>query len=73
MDPHCLLTDWLRTTFPAGPPSPANRSVPSFLLPDHDGSLVSSEEMRAQGPYVLTFFHGSWCEHCVRRLKLLEA
>lgn len=73
MDPHGLLTDWLRTTFPVGPPLPANRSVPPFLLPDHEGWLVSSEEMRARGPYVLTFFHGSWCAACVTKLRDLEA
>jgi peroxiredoxin len=72
MDPHGLLSDWLRKTFPAGPPSPVNRSVPSFLLPNHEGWLVSSEDMRAQGPYVLTFFHGSWCDDCVARLKALD-
>lgn len=73
MDPHGLLSDWLRKTFPAGPPSPTSRSVPSFLLPDHEGWLVSSEDMRAQGPYVLTFFHGSWCSDCLARLKALES
>jgi peroxiredoxin len=70
MDPHGLLADWLRTTFPGGPPSLAERTVPPFLLPDADGSLVSSEDMKAQGPYVLTFFHGSWCQACIDRLKV---
>lgn len=73
MDPHCLLSEWLRTTFPAGPPSPADRSVPPFLLPDHEGLLVSSEQMRAQGPYVLMFFHGSWCADCRCRLTVLQS
>lgn len=73
MNPHSLLSDWLRVIFPAGPPSPKNRLVPPFLLPDHEGWLVSSEQMRAQGPYVLTFFHGSWCPSCVEKLKALEA
>src|SRR6202000_599984 len=72
MDPHGLLTDWLRNMFRAGPPLPASRSVPPFLLPDHEGWLVSSEEMRARGPYVLTFFHGSWCPACVAKLRALQ-
>ena len=70
MDPHVMLSEWLRTTFPAGPPSPA--SVPPFLLPDHKGGLLCSKELQAVGPYVLTFFHGSWCPGCVRKLELLE-
>jgi peroxiredoxin len=73
MDPHRLQSEWLRTMFPAGPPSPADRSVPPFLLPDHEGWLVSSEEMRAQGPYVLEFFHGSWCADCRARLAMLQS
>jgi peroxiredoxin len=73
MNPHGLMTDWLRRTFPAGPPLPANRPVPPFLLPNHDGWLVSSEELHAQGPYVLAFFHGSWCQDCIERLDALEA
>jgi peroxiredoxin len=73
MDPHDLLNEWLRTTFPAGPPSRDKRMMPSFLLPDSEGWLVSSEEMRAQGPYVITFFHGSWCGSCVEKLTLFEA
>jgi peroxiredoxin len=72
MDPHGLLADWLRTTFPGGPPSLVDRSLPPFLLPDADGWLVSSEDMRAQGPYVLSFFHGGWCGSCLRRLKIFE-
>jgi len=73
MDPHRLLSEWLRTTFPVGPPSPTDCSVPPFLLPDHEGWLVSSEEMRTQGPYVLTFFHGSWCVDCRARLTVLQS
>jgi peroxiredoxin len=71
MDPHVLLLDWLRTVFPAGPPSPS--MVPPFLLPDQEGWLISSDEMRARGPYVLSFFHGSWCPTCCAKLGRLEA
>jgi peroxiredoxin len=71
MDPHVLLSDWLRTVFPAGPPLPV--VVPPFLLPDQEGWLTSSEEMQARGPYVLSFFHGSWCPTCLAKLGRLEA
>ena len=73
MDPHRLLSEWLRTTFPAGPPSPADRSVPPFILPDHEGWLVSSAKMQAQGAYVLAFFHGSWCITCRAMLTELQS
>jgi peroxiredoxin len=72
MDPHGLLNEWLRTMFPAGLAPYAERTVPSFLLPDSEGWLISSEEMCAQGPYVLAFFHGSWCSSCVERLEYFE-
>ena len=71
MDPHVLLSDWLRTVFPAGPPWPV--VVPPFLLPDQGGWLISSDEMLARGPYVLSFFHGSWCPACLAKLGRLEA
>jgi peroxiredoxin len=73
MDLHCLLSDWLRTTSPVAAPTPANRTLPSFLLPDDEGWLVSSEALQARGPYVLTFFHGSWCPACVRTLQFFDA
>jgi peroxiredoxin len=71
MDPHALLSNWLRTVFPAGPPLPS--AVPPFLLPDQEGWLVCSDEMLARGPYVLSFFHGSWCPTCRAKLGRLEA
>jgi peroxiredoxin len=71
MDPHVVLSDWLRTVFPAGPPLPS--VVPPFLLPDQGGWLISSDEMLARGPYVLSFFHGSWCPTCLAKLGWLEA
>jgi peroxiredoxin len=73
MDPHRLLSNWLRSVFPEAPRLVANRTVPAFLLPDHRGWLVSSEELRSQGPYVLTFFHGSWCPSCIKSLRLFES
>lgn len=71
MDPHVLLSDWLRTVFPAGPPLPA--TVPPFLLPDEEGWLISSGEMQVRGPYVLSFFHGSWCPACRAKLGRIVA
>jgi peroxiredoxin len=71
MDPHVSLSDWLRTVYPVGPPLAV--TVPPFLLPDQEGWLISSGEMQARGPYVLSFFHGSWCPTCLAKLGRLEA
>ena len=34
--------------------------VPDFELANHDGRRVSSAELLAGGPMVLSFFRGSW-------------
>ncbi|HSG34821.1 MAG TPA: redoxin domain-containing protein, partial [Sphingomonadaceae bacterium] len=38
--------------------------MPSFTLPDHDGRLVSLDEILANGPAVLAFHRGHWCPYC---------
>jgi peroxiredoxin len=38
--------------------------MPSFLLPDETGSLVSLEELLRKGPVALTFHRGHWCPYC---------
>jgi hypothetical protein len=35
-------------------------TMPSFTLENHDGRLVSSGDLLAGGPLVLSFFRGSW-------------
>jgi hypothetical protein len=34
--------------------------MPAFELANHDGRRVSSEDLLAGGPLVLSFFRGSW-------------
>ena len=34
--------------------------MPTFDLANHDGRRVSSEDLLAGGPLVLSFFRGSW-------------
>lgn len=38
--------------------------MPSFLLPDETGSLVSLEELLRKGPVAFTFHRGHWCPYC---------
>lgn len=34
--------------------------MPAFALANHDGQRVSSADVLARGPMVLSFFRGSW-------------
>jgi len=34
--------------------------APDFMLPDTDGRLVSTRDLRAHGPVVVTFYRGKW-------------
>lgn len=36
------------------------QTAPAFALANHDGRRVSSGELLAGGPMVLSFFRGSW-------------
>ena len=38
--------------------------MPSFLLPDDTGHLVSLEELLQKGPIALAFHRGHWCPYC---------
>ena len=46
----------------AGTAAPAIvERLPSFLLPDQDGHLVSLESLLGDGPLVVAFVRGHWC------------
>jgi peroxiredoxin len=47
--------------------------APSFELPDHNGSVVRSSELLANGPLVICFFRGRWCPFCVGQTEALNA
>jgi peroxiredoxin len=47
----------------AGAPGPGD-SMPSFLLPDDQGRLVTLEELLESGPRVIAFHRGHWCPYC---------
>lgn len=38
--------------------------MPSFMLPDEKGRLVSLSSLLAQGPVAVMFFRGHWCPYC---------
>ena len=39
---------------------PVGTPAPAFELANHDGRRVSSSDLLAAGPLVLSFFRGSW-------------
>jgi peroxiredoxin len=39
-------------------------ALPPFMMPDHDGHLVSLSDLHADGPLVVVFHRGHWCPYC---------
>jgi peroxiredoxin len=46
--------------------------LPDFVLPDQDGRLVTSAELLADGPLILSFFRGGWCPYCGLEMVAIE-
>jgi peroxiredoxin len=46
--------------------------APVFTLDDPDGNPVSSTELLAEGPLVISFYRGVWCPYCNMELQALE-
>src|SRR5262249_22933602 len=64
-----LLSSWLRE---AGVPDgalKANEPAPDFLLPEANGRLVSSLELRQTAPLIVTFLYGTWSPLCAAGLR----
>lgn len=51
----------------------AGDKAPHFYLNDAHGQPVSSRELLAQGPLVVSFYRGVWCPYCNFELQALEA
>ena len=51
----------------------AGEPAPAFALNDQDGRTVSSDELLATGPLVLTFYRGIWCPYCNMDLQAIQA
>lgn len=67
------LVDWLRTTAVASRALKVGDRAPDFLLPDAHGRLHSSEQLRGDGPLVVSFYRGGWCPFCKEELRALQA
>jgi peroxiredoxin len=44
-------------------PKPGEQ-MPSFVLPDETGHLVSLDQLLKRGPLAITFNRGHWCPYC---------
>ena len=47
--------------------------APEFTLNDPDGKEVSSRDLLAKGPLVVSFYRGVWCPFCNLELQALQA
>jgi peroxiredoxin len=45
---------------------------PPFELPDHNGALLSSDQLLAKGRLVLLFIRGRWCPFCVGQVEAMS-
>jgi peroxiredoxin len=50
----------------------AGDRAPEFILADPDGTPVSSRELLAGGPLVISFYRGVWCPYCNLELQALQ-
>jgi peroxiredoxin len=51
----------------------AGDTAPDFTLLDPDGKPVSSRDLLAKGPLVVSFYRGVWCPYCNLELQALQA
>src|SRR5262245_1431136 len=45
---------------------------PVFAMPTAEGAIVTSAELLAKGPLVLSFYRGKWCPFCSAELEALH-
>ncbi|MGF6597386.1 peroxiredoxin [Paraburkholderia sp. GAS448] len=50
----------------------AGDHAPEFRLTDQDGNGVSSAELLARGPLIVSFYRGVWCPYCNIELRALN-
>jgi peroxiredoxin len=77
--PHSVIetmhraTAELTATGLAGRAKKVGDIAPAFLLKDPEGNTVSSKELLAKGPLIVTFYRGVWCPYCNMELQALQA
>ena len=77
--PHSVIETMHRATaelIASGAPARALKAgdeAPTFALTDPDGLRVSSADLLARGPLVVSFYRGVWCPYCNMELQALQA
>lgn len=61
--------EWLRATDITSRAARAGVASPAFQLPDQHNKSISSTDLLAHGPLIITFFRGRWCPFCVAELE----
>jgi peroxiredoxin len=56
----------------AGRALKAGDHAPAFILNDPEGRPISSADLLAKGPLVLSFYRGVWCPYCNLELQALQ-
>jgi len=56
----------------AGNILPVGAKAPEFELQNHDGKIVRSADLLANGRLVLCFFRGRWCPFCVGQMEAMN-
>jgi peroxiredoxin len=51
---------------------PVSENVPSFELQDHNGKVIRSSDLLADGRLVLCFIRGRWCPFCVGQMEAMN-
>ncbi|KAF2110959.1 thioredoxin-like protein [Lophiotrema nucula] len=46
--------------------------LPPFTLPNATGQIISSADLLAKGPILVTFYRGHWCPFCSLALRSLQ-
>jgi peroxiredoxin len=76
--PHSVIETMHRATAEliasgaAGRALKAGEKAPAFTLNDPDGKPVSSRDLLAHGPLVVSFYRGVWCPYCNMELQALQ-
>ena len=58
------LVERLRQSGAGGSAPQPGEPMPSFILPDETGHMVSLDDLIADGPVAVTFHRGHWCPYC---------
>jgi peroxiredoxin len=67
-----MVSSWLREVGVPDGALKANTLAPDFLLPEVNGRLVSSLELRQTAPLIVTFVYGTWSPMCAAGLRALH-